>query len=60
MIIAELFFELIIGFVLALSLLQLPRVRQLFQPILLIPIMIMPVVIGYLGRLIFEERSGPY
>jgi multiple sugar transport system permease protein len=59
MIIAELFFELIIGFVLALSLLQLPRVRQLFQPILLIPIMIMPVVIGYLGRLIFEERSGP-
>lgn len=58
-IIAELFFELIIGFVLALSLLQLPRARQMFQPIFLIPTMVMPVVIGYVGRLIFEERSGP-
>jgi len=59
MIIVELILELIIGFILALLLLQLPRVRQLFQPILLIPTMVTPVVIGYVGRLIFEGRSGP-
>jgi multiple sugar transport system permease protein len=34
-------------------------VRKIYQPILLIPMMIMPVVVGYVGRLVFEVRSGP-
>jgi len=59
MIITEVIIELIIGFALALLLLQFPRTKQLFQPILLVPTMITPVVIGYIGRLIFEGRSGP-
>ncbi|MBD3308277.1 ABC transporter permease subunit, partial [candidate division KSB3 bacterium] len=59
MVIVELVAELALGLVLALLLLQLPRARQLFQPLLLIPMMVMPVVIGYVGRLLFEVRSGP-
>ena len=56
---AELVVELLFGLILALLLLQVPRARQFFQPILLIPMMVMPVVIGYVGRLVFEVRSGP-
>lgn len=59
MILAELFVELLLGLLLALLLLQLPGARKLFQPILLMPMMVMPVVIGYVGRLVFEGRSGP-
>jgi len=59
MIVTELFFELGLGLVLALLLLQLPVFRGILQPILLIPMMVMPVVVGYMGRLIFEVRSGP-
>lgn len=59
MIVVELVAELLIGLVLALLLLQLPKVRQLFQPIFLVPMMVMPVVIGYVGRLVFEVRAGP-
>ncbi len=59
MILAELFFELLLGLCVALLLLQLPRSRKIFQPILLIPMMVMPVVVGYMGRLVFEVRSGP-
>ena len=59
MIAAELFFELGLGLVLSLLLLQLPNSRKIFQPILLVPMMVMPVVVGYMGRLVFEVRSGP-
>ena len=59
MVVAELFFELILGMLLALSLLNLPVTRKIYQPIMLIPMMVMPVVIGYMGRLVFEVRSGP-
>jgi len=56
---AELVFELGLGLLVALMLMNLPAARKVFQPILLIPMMVMPVVIGYLGRLVFEVRSGP-
>jgi multiple sugar transport system permease protein len=56
---AELSFELLLGMLLALSLLNLPVTRKIYQPIMLIPMMVMPVVIGYMGRLVFEVRSGP-
>lgn len=59
MIVTELLFELVLGMVLALLLLQLPVFRGILQPLLLIPMMVMPVVVGYMGRLIFEVRSGP-
>ncbi len=55
----ELLAEIPIGFVLALLLVRIPKGRKFFQPVLLLPMMIMPVVIGYMGRLIFETRSGP-
>jgi multiple sugar transport system permease protein len=59
MIVVELVVEFLLGLMLALLLLQLPGARKFFQPILLIPMMVMPVVIGYVGRLVFEVRSGP-
>lgn len=55
----ELLIELPLGFALALLLVRIPKGRKFFQPLLLIPMMVMPVVIGYMGRLIFETRSGP-
>jgi len=59
MIVSELILELGLGLVLALLLLRLPNSRKIFQPILLVPMMVMPVVVGYVGRLVFEVRSGP-
>jgi multiple sugar transport system permease protein len=59
MIAVELVFEFGIGLGLALALVNLPNARKIFQPILLVPMMVMPVVIGYMGRLVFEVRSGP-
>lgn len=59
LIIAELSVEFLLGMLLAIWLLNLPNTRKIYQPILLIPMMVMPVVIGYVGRLIFEIRSGP-
>ncbi len=56
---AELILEFLIGLGLALALVNLPGARKIFQPILLVPMMVMPVVIGYMGRLVFEVRSGP-
>ena len=55
----ELVIEIPFGFLIALLLIRVPKGRKFFQPILLLPMMIMPVVIGYMGRLIFETRSGP-
>jgi multiple sugar transport system permease protein len=59
MIVAELAGELLLGMLVALALMSLPSGRKFFQPLLLIPMMVMPVVIGYMGRLVFEVRSGP-
>ena len=59
MIAAELIFEFGVGLGLALALVNLPNARKIFQPIFLVPMMVMPVVIGYMGRLVFEVRSGP-
>ncbi len=33
--------------------------KRIVQPIVLVPMMITPVVVGYIGRLLFETRSGP-
>jgi multiple sugar transport system permease protein len=59
MIVSELALELLLGMLVALALMNLPSARKVFQPLLLIPMMVMPVVIGYMGRLVFEVRSGP-
>jgi multiple sugar transport system permease protein len=59
MVAAELILEFGIGLALALALVNLPNARKIFQPILLVPMMVMPVVIGYMGMLVFEVRSGP-
>lgn len=56
---AELVVEFGLGLGLALALMNLPVTRKIYQPILLVPMMVMPVVIGYMGRLVFEVRSGP-
>ena len=59
MLAGELILEFTLGLGLALALVNLPRARKIFQPILLVPMMVMPVVIGYMGLLVFEVRSGP-
>ncbi len=59
MLAVELAVEFVLGLVLAMLLMQIPLSRKLYQPILLIPMMVMPVVVGYVGRLVFEIRSGP-
>ncbi len=59
MMVAELVIEFILGLGIALLLMQIPLSRKIYQPILLIPMMVMPVVVGYVGRLLFEVRSGP-
>jgi multiple sugar transport system permease protein len=59
LVLGELVLQFPIGFGLALLLTRGFRGKKLIQPILLIPMMITPVVIGYMGRLLFETRSGP-
>lgn len=59
LLVGELSLELPIGLGLALLLIRIPKGRKIFQPVLLIATMVMPIVIGYMGRLIFETRSGP-
>ncbi len=59
MLIAELIVEFIIGLIIAMLLMQIPLSRKIYQPILLIPMMVMPVVVGYVGRLLFEVGTGP-
>jgi ABC-type sugar transport system permease subunit len=45
MLFVELVIELLLGLLLALILEEFPRSRKMYQPILLIPMMIMPVVV---------------
>jgi multiple sugar transport system permease protein len=59
LVLGELVLQFPIGFGLALLLTRGFRGKKLIQPILLIPMMITPVVVGYMGRLLFETRSGP-
>jgi len=59
LVLGELALQFPIGFGLALLLTRGFRGKKLIQPILLIPMMITPVVVGYMGRLLFETRSGP-
>ncbi|RKX80412.1 MAG: hypothetical protein DRP57_13065 [Spirochaetes bacterium] len=59
MLLIELIVELLLGLLVAMILVEIPFSRKIYQPILLIPMMVMPVVVGYVGRLLFEVRSGP-
>ncbi len=59
MLFVELVVELLLGLFIAMILVEIPFSRKIYQPILLIPMMVMPVVVGYVGRLIFAVRSGP-
>ncbi len=59
LLLGELALQFPIGFGLALLLARKFWGKKVVQPILLIPMMITPVVVGYMGRLLFETRSGP-
>lgn len=59
LLIGELALQFPIGFGLALLLARNFRGKRVVQPVLLLPMMITPVVVGYMGRLLFETRSGP-
>jgi multiple sugar transport system permease protein len=52
--------EYVIGFALALFVLQIDRGQRLFRLIFLIPMMISPAAVGYVvGRMLFSETQGP-
>jgi len=59
LLLGELALQFPIGFGLALLLARKFRGKKVVQPLLLVPMMITPVVVGYMGRLLFETRSGP-
>jgi len=59
LLLGELALQFPIGFGLAILLARKFRGKKVVQPLLLIPMMITPVVVGYMGRLLFETRSGP-
>jgi multiple sugar transport system permease protein len=59
LLLGELALQFPLGFGLALLLARKFYGKKVVQPILLIPMMITPVVVGYMGRLLFETRSGP-
>lgn len=59
LLLGELTLQFPIGFGLAILLARKFRGKKVVQPLLLIPMMITPVVVGYMGRLLFETRSGP-
>jgi multiple sugar transport system permease protein len=52
--------EYVIGFALALFVLQIERGQRVFRLIFLIPMMISPAAVGYVvGRMLFSETQGP-
>jgi len=59
LLIGELALQFPIGFGLALLLARKFWGKKAVQPVLLLPMMVTPVVVGYMGRLLFEVRSGP-
>lgn len=59
LLLGELALQFPLGFGLAQLLAREFRGKKLVQPLLLLPMMITPVVVGYMGRLLFETRSGP-
>lgn len=59
LLLGELALQFPLGFGLAHLLAREFRGKKLVQPLLLLPMMITPVVVGYMGRLLFETRSGP-
>jgi len=59
MIIGELSLQFTIGLGLALLFTQEFKGKKTILPLIILPMMVTPVVVGYMGRLIFETRSGP-
>lgn len=59
LLLGELALQFPLGFGLAHLLAREFRGKKVVQPILLLPMMITPVVVAYMGRLLFETRSGP-
>ena len=59
LVVSELPLQFALGLGLALLLARKISGKRVIQPLLLIPMMITPVVVGYMGRLLFEYRSGP-
>ena len=59
MVIGELGLQFPIGLGLALLFTRDFRGKRAILPLIIIPSMITPVVVGYMGRLLFETRSGP-
>lgn len=59
LLIGELSLQFTLGLGLAMLLARQFHGQKIVQPLLFIPMMITPVVVGYIGRLLFETRSGP-
>lgn len=59
MIMGELSLQFFIGLGLALLFIQEFKGKKIILPLIILPMMVTPVVVGYMGRLLFETRSGP-
>lgn len=59
MVTGEIALQFSIGLGLALLFIQEFKGKRILLPLIIIPMMITPVVVGYIGRLLFETRSGP-
>jgi len=59
MIMGELSLQFFIGLGLALLFVQEFKGKKIILPLIILPMMVTPVVVGYMGRLLFETRSGP-
>lgn len=59
MIMGELSLQFSIGLGLALLFAQEFKGKKIILPLIILPMMVTPVVVGYMGRLLFETRSGP-
>jgi len=51
--------EYVLGLGIALLLNQISRLRRTFTVIFLLPMMLTPAAVGYVGRMLFNETKGP-
>jgi len=59
LVVVGVFLELVLGFALALFLISDKRPHRSIVALLLLPVMVMPVVVGYTWRLLWDAQYGP-
>ena len=52
------FFEFVIGLTLALLIVDLERVRRFFVPIVMLPVMMTPIVVGLSWKMLWDNQYG--